>query len=211
MLKDGHDVIHVQALDSVSIKLFEGDRLGIIGHNGSGKTTLLKVIAGIYEPTGGTVMASGEISSMIDLGCGMDPEATGVENIKLVGRIRGFSEQKIKQQIEEIISFADLGPFIDLPVKTYSAGMQMRLLFAIGTCFVPEILILDEWLGAGDAGFVAKAEARMEDFVTGSKLLIIASHNHDLIRRRCNKICVMSGGKVEFFGSTKEYFKELAA
>jgi len=206
MLKDSGNTVHVQALDNVNIKLFEGDRLGLIGHNGSGKTTLLKVIAGIYEPTAGHVLASGEISSMIDIACGMDLEATGVENIKLVGRIRGFSERKIKDQIEEIIAFADLGPFIDLPIKTYSAGMQMRLLFAIGTCFVPEILILDEWLGAGDAGFVSKAESRMESFVQDSKLLIIASHNHDLIKRRCNKLCVMSSGKVEFFGPTEEYF-----
>jgi len=206
MLKDRNNTVHVQALDNVNIKLHEGDRLGLIGHNGSGKTTLLKVIAGVYEPTSGYVMASGEVASMIDLGCGMDPEATGIENIKLVGRVRGFSEAKIKQQMEEIIAFADLGPFIDMPIKIYSAGMTIRLLFAIGTCFVPEILILDEWLGAGDAGFVAKAEQRMEQFVGESKLLIIASHNHDLIRRRCNKVCVMESGKVDFFGTTEEYF-----
>lgn len=210
MLRDSHDTVHVQALDNINLTLHEGDRLGIIGHNGSGKTTLLKVIAGVYEPSSGVVMASGEISSMIDLGCGMDAEATGVENIQLIGRVRGFSEKKIKEQIEEIIAFADLGPFIDLPIKTYSAGMTMRLLFAIGTCFVPEILVLDEWLGAGDAGFVAKAEARMEQFVSDSKLLVIATHNHEMIKRRCNKICALNSGKIEFFGSVEDYFGRAA-
>lgn len=206
VLKNSSNDIHVQALENINLKLFEGDRLGIIGHNGSGKTTLLKVIAGIYEPTTGYVAARGEISSMIDIGSGMDMEASGVENIKLVGRIRGFSEERIRQQIEEIVTFADLGPFIDIPVKTYSAGMVMRLLFAIGTCFTPEILILDEWLGAGDAGFVEKAEARMEQFVADSKLLIIASHNLEMIQRRCNKVCAMESGQIKFFGDSQQYF-----
>jgi ABC-type polysaccharide/polyol phosphate transport system ATPase subunit len=205
MLRDARDVVHVQALDGVSLRLHEGDRLGIVGHNGSGKTTLLKVIAGIYEPSAGLVLASGTISSMIDLGTGIDTDATGVENIKLVGRLRGFSEKVIKSQIEEIATFADLGSFIDLPVRTYSAGMMMRLLFSISTCFSPEILVLDEWLGAGDAGFIKKAEARMDQFVSSSKLLVIATHNHHLLRRVCNKILHLEGGKVVFFGDVNDW------
>lgn len=207
LLKDSSGVVHVQALQDISFTLFEGDRLGVVGHNGSGKTTLLKVIAGIYEPTKGKVLAAGSVSSMIDLGTGVDAEATGIENIQIMSRLRGFDKKTIAAKLKEIVDFADLGPFIDLPLRTYSAGMSMRLLFAISTAFNPEILVLDEWLGAGDAAFVRKAEARMEQFVSHSKLLVIASHNLDLIKRRCNKVLVLEAGRIKYFGSLADYYR----
>ncbi len=207
VLRDAGNVVHIQALDGVSFDLFEGDRLGLYGHNGSGKTTLLKVLAGIYEPTHGEVVAHGRVSSMIEMGHGMDPDATGVENIKIMGRYRGFNGREIKAKIDEIAEFADLGPFINLPVRTYSAGMTMRLLFATGTCFDPDILILDEWLGAGDASFMEKAQQRMENFVSRSRMLVLASHSHDLLTRVCNKLCVLHAGRVVYFGDPQEYFQ----
>lgn len=208
MMKDTSNIVHVRALDKLDFELFEGDRLGIIGHNGSGKTTLLKVLAGIFEPTSGNVLAAGNISSMIDLGTGIDLDATGYENIKMLGRLRGLNDKEIDLQVEDIVNFADLGSFIDLPIRTYSSGMTMRLLFSISTSFSPEIIVLDEWLGAGDVEFVAKAEERMEQFVSNSKLLVLASHNHDMIQRRCNKILVLERGSTKFFGSPAEWYKD---
>lgn len=208
MMKNSGNVVHVRALQKINFELLEGDRLGIIGHNGSGKTTLLKVLAGIYCPTSGQVLAAGNVSSMIDLGTGIDVDATGYENIKMVGRLRGLSSAQINEQVDEIIEFADLGSFIDLPVNTYSSGMIMRLLFSISTSFNPDILVLDEWLGAGDVDFVAKAEQRMEQFVANSRLLVIASHDHNMIQRRCNKLLVLEKGEVKFFGDTAEWYKD---
>ena len=210
VLRDAGNVVHVQALDGVSFDLYEGDRLGLYGHNGSGKTTMLKVLAGIYEPTQGQIVAHGRVSSMIEMGHGMDPEATGIENIKIMGRYRGFNGREIKAKIEEITEFADLGPFINLPVRTYSAGMTMRLLFATGTCFDPDILILDEWLGAGDASFMEKAKQRMDTFVDRSRMLVLASHSQDLLTRVCNKLCVLEAGRMVYFGDPKEYFEKNA-
>ena len=211
VLKDSRDVVYVSALQNISLELNQGDRLGIYGHNGSGKTTLLKVISGIYHPTSGSVQAFGKISSMIDMTSGLDVDATGVENIKLIGVLRGLNKAAIKEKVEEVSAFADLGAFLDLPVRTYSAGMTARLLFAVATSFDPEILVLDEWIGAGDANFLEKAERRMEEFVQKSKLLILATHSTDLIKRRCNKLLVLSGGKIAYFGDTQQYFDELHA
>lgn len=207
LLKDSAGVVRVRALHDINLTLHEGDRLGIVGHNGSGKTTLLKVIAGIYEPTIGKVLSAGPVSSMIDLGTGIDTEATGIENIKIMSRLRGLDSKLIARKLQEIVTFADLGPFIDLPLRTYSAGMSMRLLFAISTAFNPDILVLDEWLGAGDAAFIKKAEARMEEFVSHSKLLVIASHNADLIKRRCNKVLELEAGTIKYCGTLTDYYR----
>lgn len=144
LMRDSHDVVQVKALDKVSFTVDEGDRLGVMGHNGSGKTTLLKVLAGVYEPTSGQLEVNGRISSMIDISFGLDPEASGIENIVRMGRLRGMSGKQIKAKIPEIVEFSDIGAFVSLPMKTYSAGMQMRLVFAVATSFDPEILLLDE-------------------------------------------------------------------
>jgi lipopolysaccharide transport system ATP-binding protein len=200
LLKDGKDIVHVKALDNVSFKIDEGDRLGIIGHNGSGKTTLLKVLAGVYEPTKGRISVHGRISSMVDISLGVDWNLTGTENIINMARRRGFTTKQILKRIPEIVEFSDLGSFIDLPFKTYSAGMCARLVFAVATCFEPDILLLDEWIGAGDAAFFDKAEAKMNDILQKSRVMVLASHNFALIEKVCNKVLVLNSGRQEYFG-----------
>jgi lipopolysaccharide transport system ATP-binding protein len=205
LMRNAQDVIQVSALDKVSFTVNEGDRLGVMGHNGSGKTTLLKVLAGVYEPTSGRLDIHGRISSMIDISFGLDTEATGIENIVRMGRLRGMTGKQIKAKLDEIVDFSEIGSFVSLPMKTYSAGMQMRLVFSVATSFEPEILLLDEWLGAGDIGFLEKAKARMNSLVEKSRALVLASHSIDLIGAVCNKLLVMNSGQVEYFGPTKAY------
>ena len=200
LLKDGQDVIHVSALRNINFTLQEGDRLGIIGHNGAGKTTLLKVLAGVYEPDRGAVNVKGNISSMIDISLGLDSALTGRENLLAMGRMRGFTTRRILEKMDDILEFSELGAFIDLPVKTYSAGMQARLVFAVGTSLDPDVVLLDEWLGAGDASFQHKAKARMNGILEQSRCLILATHSNSLIRAVCNKLLVLDGGNQAYFG-----------
>jgi len=206
LLKDRSDQVTVRALKDVSFELREGDRLGIMGHNGSGKTTLLKVLAGIYEPTHGRVQAHGTVSSLIDIGHGLDTESNAIDNIRVLGAMRLIPIRRMNSLIPEILDFADLGPYAYLPLKTYSAGMQLRLLFAVATSFYPDILILDEWLGAGDAGFVAKASMRMRQVVDAAKIIVLASHSTDLIRNNCNKLLVLDHGSVSYLGEVEPWF-----
>ncbi|BBF81379.1 ABC transporter ATP-binding protein [Asticcacaulis excentricus] len=200
LLKDGHDVVNVRALSHITFSLEDGDRLGIIGHNGAGKTTLLKVLAGVYEPDHGLVDVKGKVSSMIDVNLGLDAELTGRENVINMGRIRGFSTRQLLQKLPEIVEFTELGAFIDLPLKTYSAGMMTRLIFGVATSLDPEILLMDEWIGAGDKGFFDKATQRLNDIVTRAKVIILASHNWALISGLCNKLLVLDGGAQVYFG-----------
>lgn len=200
LLKDGKDVVHVKALSRVSFALNEGDRLGLIGHNGAGKSTLLKVLAGVYEPDSGSMNVRGRISSMIDIGLGLDMELTGRENIITMGRMRGFNLREIQRKIPEVIEFSELGSFIDLPIKTYSAGMTTRLVFGVATSLEPDILLMDEWIGAGDAGFFQKAVDRLNNILEKSRVIVLASHNVDLITRMCNKLLVLDGGVQSYFG-----------
>lgn len=202
LLKDGHDTVHVKALDNISFSLHEGDRLGIIGHNGAGKSTLLKVLAGVYEPTRGNISVTGKISSMVDIGLGVDHSLTGRENVIGMARRRGFTTKQILAQLPDIVAFSELGQFIELPMKTYSAGMQARLVFAVATCFEPDILLLDEWIGAGDADFLQKAQDRMDEILEKSRMMVIATHNTGLVKRVCNKVLVLNGGQQEYFGDT---------
>lgn len=205
LLRDGHDFVHVKALDRISFTLNEGDRLGIIGHNGAGKSTLLKVLAGVYEPDRGRVHIAGRISSMIDINLGLDFELTGRENLITMGRMRGFTLKQIHQKIPGIIEFSELGQFIDLPIKTYSAGMTTRLVFAVATSLEPDILLMDEWIGAGDASFFQKAVDRLNDILQRSRVIVLASHNQQLIRDVCNKLLVLDGGQQRYFGRTDEW------
>lgn len=199
LLKDGQDIIHVRALEDISFSLHEGDRLGIIGHNGAGKTTLLKVMAGVYEPDRGRVDVQGRISSMIDVGLGLDASLTGRENIMTMGRMRGFAARQVIAKIPEMVAFSELGGYIDLPVKAYSAGMQARLVFAVATSLEPDVLLLDEWIGAGDVSFHEKAAARMNDILSQSRVMVLATHNFGMIQRVCNKLLVLDGGRQVFF------------
>jgi ABC-type polysaccharide/polyol phosphate transport system ATPase subunit len=191
---------YVQALDGVSFELAAGDRLGLIGANGAGKTTLLKVLFGIYEPTGGTLSTVGRVDALFNINLGFRAEATGRRNIELRGLINGWSPDEIASRQEEIIEFSELGDFIDMPLKSYSQGMAARLAFATSTSFRPEILLMDEWIGAGDASFQDKAKRRMNELAEAAGIIVLASHNDDLIKRTCNKLLELEKGRVKSFG-----------
>lgn len=184
----------VQALRNISLKLEEGDRLGVVGHNGAGKSTLLRVITGIYEPTGGWIDVKGKVTSLIDLSLGMDAEATGIENIYLRGALLGFNRRWLTSKISDIVDFAGLGDFIRMPLRTYSTGMNMRLAFSIATLVQPEILVMDEWLNVGDTEFQQKAQQRLNEIVKKSSILVIATHSPDLVSQVCNRTVRLDRG-----------------
>jgi lipopolysaccharide transport system ATP-binding protein len=164
----------------------DGTRLAITGPNGAGKTTLLKLIAGIFPPTAGSLHVQGDVSPLLNLRLGMEPELTGIENIYLRGDYMGRKRAEIKDRLPHIVEFADLGEFIELPLNTYSAGMAARLAFSIATSFEPEILVMDESIGAGDNQFASKAAARLRKFVDHSHILILATHDERLMKDMCN-------------------------
>lgn len=206
-----HNTVVVRALNGVSFQLEEGDRLGLMGHNGSGKSTLLRTLAGIYKPTSGRVETRGTISTFFDVSLGLDLEASGRENIYLLGMYRGKAYAEIKGAFEEIVEFSGLGAFIDLPLKAYSAGMIGRMVFSVATAFQPDILLMDEWLSTGDSEFMEKAEERIIGLVTRTRAMVFASHSPDLIRRFCNRILVLNHGEVLHFGEPGEVLAKLAA
>lgn len=193
-------VVGVRALRDINFAAYDGDRIGVIGRNGSGKTTLLKCIAGIYPPHTGSICVRGRMASMLDINAGYDPDATGRENVEIRALFMGADRPHIAAALDRILEFGDLGPFIDLPLRTYSAGMRMRLSFAVATCLDPEILVMDEWLSAGDSDFRLKASQRMQELVERAGVLIIASHSGPLLAANCNKGLVLQGGRAIFFG-----------
>jgi homopolymeric O-antigen transport system ATP-binding protein len=203
---DARNHVTVQALDDIWLTIKHGDRLGLVGHNGSGKTTLLRVMAGIYEPTRGRVIVDGKAAPIFDLGIGMDPEASGYENIRLRGLYLGLSRAEIRAVTGEIAQFTELGSFLDMPIRTYSAGMHARLAFAISTCIKPEILLLDESIAAGDAAFLGKAKRRLEEFAAHAGIFVLASHSESIIRENCNKALLLEHGRVLAAGSVDEVF-----
>ena len=180
---DANNRIVVEALRNVSLSLMAGDRVALIGSNGAGKTTLLRVMAGVYEPFAGEVISCGRISPMFDIGLGIDHEISGYDNIRLRGLILGLTADEIEERMPDIVEFTELGDYLDIPVRAYSSGMMTRLTFAVATCFSPEILLMDEWIMAGDAGFMAKAQHRVQSFVERANILVLASHN--LAPSRC--------------------------
>lgn len=178
----------IRSLDNVSFVLTPGDRVGLIGHNGAGKSTLLRTIGKVYEPTSGKADIQGEVGSLVDISLGINKEATGRENIYIRGALLGLSRNQIEEHFDEIVEFSELGDFIDMPVRTYSSGMHLRLAFSVATIIRPEILLMDEWLSVGDASFTEKARKRMTDLVESSEILVIASHSRRLIERTCNRV-----------------------
>jgi ABC transporter related len=199
--------INVRALDGITFTLEDGDRLGLIGHNGAGKSTLLRLLGKVYIPCSGTAKIEGSIGSLIAISLGIDPEATGRENIYIRGSLLGLEKKEIEGKIDHIIALCDLGNFIDLPIRTYSTGMQMRLAFAVSTMIRPDILIMDEWLSVGDESFKNKAESRMKDLVNNAQILIIASHSKDLIKNICNRVIWLEHGKIKMDGNPEEVLK----
>jgi ABC-type polysaccharide/polyol phosphate transport system ATPase subunit len=200
LASDASHRIVVEALRNVSAQIRAGDRVALIGSNGAGKTTLLRVMAGIYEPVTGIVKSRGRISPMFDIGLGIDNEISGYENIRMRGLILGMTSQEIEQQMQDIVDFTELGDYLDIPVRTYSSGMMTRLTFAVATCFAPEILLMDEWIMAGDASFISKARHRIETFVAKASILVLASHSLETCRQFCNKALWMDQGIIKAAG-----------
>ena len=197
LASDASHRITVEALRNVSMEFRTGDRVALIGNNGAGKTTLLRVMAGIYEPVTGVVKSRGRISPMFDISLGIDGDISGYDNIRLRGLILGLPAREIEERMADIAEFTELGDYLDIPVRTYSSGMMTRLTFAVATCFSPEILLMDEWILAGDAGFLAKAQHRVEAFVEQAGILVLASHSTEICRRWCNKGVWMERGEVK--------------
>ncbi len=193
--------ISVRSLDDVSLDLYDGDRLGLVGHNGAGKSTLLRVLAGVYEPVSGSIRINGKVSSLLNTSPGLDTEDTGYENIMSCGLHLGMTKEEILRKTPAIENFAELGEYLSLPVRTYSAGMMVRLGFALATSIDPEILILDEGIGAGDARFAEAAQHRINSLLERSRILILATHSPDLIRKNCNKALLLHGGRVKMLDS----------
>ena len=176
---------HVQlvtALKEISFDLHDGDAVGLIGHNGAGKSTLLRTMAGVYHPVSGAIMRQGRVATVLELGAGMDAELSGYENIIRMGILMGLSMTEIRSKTQEIEDFTQLGDFLQLPVRTYSSGMATRLMFAVATSTQPDILLVDEVFGTGDAEFQIKAKERMESLIKSVGIFVFASHNHDLVR-----------------------------
>lgn len=184
------------ALKNVSFKLQKGDRLGILGLNGAGKSTLLKVIAGVYDPTEGSVKRRGKIAPLLELGAGFDPQYTGAENIYLYGSVLGYSHSFIEEKFDEIVEFSELKEFINVPLKNYSSGMRSRLGFAIATVVAPEILILDEVLSVGDAKFRKKSEKKIMSMFEQGATVLFVSHTVAQVERLCNKAIILENGRI---------------
>ena len=197
----------VNALRNISFQVHEGDRVGLIGHNGAGKSTLLKVLAGIYRPSEGDLSISGRIVSTLNLSLGMELEATGLENIIVRGLLLGMTRKEIERRLDDIVAFTELGEYLNMPVRIYSSGMRTRLAFATVTSMDSDILLMDEVIGTGDAGFMEKAGRRLNDFMNRSKILVLASHSESVIRRFCNKAMILDHGEVVGFGSIDEMFE----
>lgn len=193
-----------QVLRGVSLEVPDGACVVVVGRNGAGKTTLLRVLAGVYEPTTGRINREGRVSPLFDVALGMNPEATGYENIRIRGLFLGMDRAEIESRIREIADFSELGAELERPMRTYSSGMTLRLAFAISTSVMPEILLMDEWIGVGDANFLAKAQERLEGLVRGSSIMVLASHADDIVRRLCNKAMLLEGGRLLAFGAVDE-------
>lgn len=206
--RDPSGRVIVRSLNKVNLRIQDGERVGLIGHNGAGKSTLLRVIAGVYSPTSGVSKVEGKVSSLIDIGLGINPEASGRENIFLRGQLLGMSNKAIRMAFNEVIDFAELGEFIEMPLRTYSTGMQMRLAFAISTILDPSILVMDEWLSVGDENFVRKAELRLKNYVDKSQILVIASHSQSLLRQLCTRVLWLDHGEVKMDDAPDKVLKE---
>jgi ABC-type polysaccharide/polyol phosphate transport system ATPase subunit len=204
LARDAGDRVNVRALNEVSFEVRDGERFALIGPNGAGKTTLLKVLAGVFEPTFGRFASSGQVCSLLDTSVGLNVDATGYENIILRGMYMGLRPRDMRERAAAIAEFSELGDYLDIPVRTYSAGMMVRLSFAISTCVPPDILIMDEWLTAGDAQFLAKAQRRIEEFVRNSSILVLASHSMELVEQWCTRGILLHQGRVSMIGPIKE-------
>jgi ABC-type polysaccharide/polyol phosphate transport system ATPase subunit/8-oxo-dGTP pyrophosphatase MutT (NUDIX family) len=205
----------VRAIDNMSFEIRRGERVGLIGHNGAGKTTLLRTMAGIYEPTNGVLETAGHVMPLFNLMEGMMPDATGREFIRIRGVLLGVEPHQLDALAEDVIEFCELGSYIDMPVRTYSTGMLVRLAFALSTSVSPDILLFDELIGAGDARFVTKAQERLKSFIERSSVVVVASHSRAILEQWCNRLFLLEHGKLIADGPVhdvlEEYNERLAA
>jgi lipopolysaccharide transport system ATP-binding protein len=192
---DAHG-ISICAIDDISFSFREGERIGLVGHNGAGKSTLLRSLAGVYAPARGSLVVRGSVVSLLDLSLGMDNEFTGYENIFMRCVLMGIAKPEVYKHMDDIIEFSELGDYIKMPMRTYSAGMSLRLAFSICTTFPSDIILMDEWLAVGDADFSKKAEARLHDFINKSSILVLASHDAEQIKKICNRVVSMDHGRI---------------
>lgn len=194
----------IRALKDVSLRIGDGERVAVLGANGSGKSTLLRLLAGIYHPTAGRRRVRGRISSLFDLALGFEMESNGWKNILYRGYLQGESRRTIRAKAQQIAEFSELGEFLDIPVRYYSAGMMVRLAFSIATAIEPEILLIDEVLGAGDLAFQMKAHQRMRAMMQQARLLVIVSHDLQTLSELCDRAVWLEKGRVQFDGPVHE-------
>jgi ABC-2 type transport system ATP-binding protein len=194
----------IEALRDITLTLTHGDRIGLVGHNGAGKSTLLRLLAGIYEPTRGTAEIRGRVAPVFDLGVGMDPEISGLENIIVRGLFLGMTRKQMESRIDDIADFTELGDFLEMPLRTYSTGMRIRLALGVVTSIDPEILILDEGIGAVDAAFLNKSKKRLAELVDRAGLLVFASHSDEFLRDLCDTAMWMEHGRIRKRGGIDE-------
>lgn len=200
LIKGGIQYSNFSAVDSISFEVYKGERLGIIGHNGAGKSTLLKIIAGVMKPTKGNVIVNGTIAPLLELGAGFDGDFTGSENIYINGAILGKNKKELDNAYNEIVSFADLGEFLHMPIRNYSSGMRAKLGFSIATSINPDILILDEILGVGDQTFRKKSSTKMMEMINDGKTVIMVSHSIGQIKNLCDRVLWLQQGKIKALG-----------
>jgi ABC-type polysaccharide/polyol phosphate transport system ATPase subunit len=204
MQRDRSGAVVVRALHDINFTLADGDRLALVGHNGAGKTTLLRVICGIYEPTSGQAVTRGRVMPLFNMMEGLAPDATGAEMIRVRGALLGLANREIDTKVEEIAEFCELGDYIKIPVRTYSTGMLVRLMFAITTSVTSDILVMDEFIGGGDAMFFERASARLKKFVEAASVLVVATHSLEMVRKWCNKAVLLEHGRLVQFGSVED-------
>ncbi|WP_273820546.1 ABC transporter ATP-binding protein [Pseudomonas asplenii] len=201
---DNSHMVHIQALKDINLTLVDGDRVGLVGHNGSGKSSLLRTLAGIYMPSSGTRYLQGSVRALFELGVGTDHELSGRANIDRLARLYGYPLRQVQADIAEIEEFSGLGGYLDLPIRSYSSGMQLRLIFAISTLYSSDILLIDEVFGVGDESFQEKARQRMESMMHRSKIVVMASHSRELLNKFCNKTIRLESGSIVAIESIKE-------
>ena len=211
LMRGKSDLAHIRALSEVSMSARPGDRVALVGHNGSGKSSLLKVLAGVYEPSRGHVGVEGRVSSMISMSIGLDGEASGLQNMRNLAMMQMMPRAELERRLPSIVDFSELGAFVHMPFKTYSAGMMAPLTSAVATATDADILLMDEWISAGDASFREKASERLSSMVDRAEIVVLATHDEHLVRRTCNRVIALDAGVVTFTGSTDEYFSRKAA
>jgi lipopolysaccharide transport system ATP-binding protein len=204
LAKDQQQRVVVRALSDINLRLTSGERLGLVGANGAGKTTLLRVLGGIYEPVLGNLHVKGSLNALLDPNLGMNMELTGRENILLRGLYNGLPRSALPRLEEDVAEFAELADFLDLPVRIYSAGMVVRLGFALATAIKPQILLMDEWFLAGDATFLDKARHRLEEMVRSADILVLSSHSMGIVRNWCTRALWLDQGQIVADGPTAE-------